>query len=213
MPLFCRFYVRGLGDFEWGGYQNLLLSLRKQAIFPWKTHYFGLWEAGLPHKICPISVRNCKLRIIMLYEIRNFHRLKPLISLYFLPFQLHSVRSAPISPFSIPSHLKQAENLSKIDIFSFLPFPYLPFSELLSPFSSHFCATKKTQSTFHALSPRSSFPGLCAFFRILCRFWEGWWQGVQGKMLYSLFKAYEDKTIWSFSFGTFPDRMLPVSFA
>ena len=135
-----------------------------------KNALFWPFEPDFSHKLCPISVRNCKLRIIMLYEIRNFHSLKPLISLYFLPFQLHSVRSAPIPPFSIPSYLKQAENLSKIDIFSFLPFPYLLFFRTFIPLFKPFLRNKKDPKHFPCLE--SSF-----FFSRFMRFFPGHYPG------------------------------------
>ena len=134
-----------------------------------KNALFWPFEPDFPNKLCPISVRNCKLRIIMLYEIRNFHSLKPLIPLYFLPFQLHSVRSAPIPSFSIPSYLKQAENLSKIDIF-FLPLFVCPLFATFLSFSSLFYPIKKDPKHFPCLE--SSF-----FFSRFMRFFPGHYAG------------------------------------
>ena len=86
------------------------------------------------------------------------------------PFQPHSVRSAPIPPFSIPSYLKQTENLSKIDIFSFPPFPYFLIFRTFIPLFKPFLRNKKDPKHFPCLE--SSF-----FFSRFMRFFPGHYAG------------------------------------
>ena len=111
-----------------------------------KNALFWPLEPNFSHKLCPISVRNCKLRIIAWRWIRNFSMLNASHLSHSLPFSIHSVRSAPIPPFSIPSYLKQAENLSKIDIFLLPRFPTSLFQNFYPPFQAIFAQQKRPKA-------------------------------------------------------------------
>ena len=142
----------------------------KTSNFSMKNALFWPLEPNFSHKLCPISVRNCKLRIIAWRGIQNFSILNTPHFLHSLPFPAHSVRSAPISPFSNPSHLKQADCRFKIDIFSFRPFPYFLFFRTFIHLFKPFLRNKKDPKHFPCLE--SSF-----FFSRFMRFFPGHYAG------------------------------------
>ena len=145
--------------------------LTSSVIIPAKTSNFSVknalflpFEPAFSHEPCPISVRNCKLRIIAWRGIQNFSILNTPQLLHSLPFPAHSVRSVLIPPFSIPSHLKQSENLSKIDIFSFCPFPYYLFFRTFIPLFKPFLRNKKDPKHFPCLESSIFFSRFMRFF-------------------------------------------------